>query len=80
MVGKVYAGILVDRVRRVTEGLIDDKQGGFRSGKGYVDQIFTLTQIGEKVLKKKRKVCVGFMGLEKTYIRDNREALWQLLR
>ena len=33
-----------------------------------------------KVIKKMRKVYVGFMGLEKTYIRDNREALWQLLR
>ena len=35
MVGKIiYAGILVDGVRKVTEGLIDDEQGGFRSGRG----------------------------------------------
>ena len=42
MVGKIYPGILVDRVSIVTEGLIDDDQGGFRSGSEYVDQIFTL--------------------------------------
>ena len=48
MVGKIYARILVDRVRKVTEGLIDDKQAVFRPGKGYVDQIFTLKQVGEK--------------------------------
>ena len=27
MIGKTYAGILVDRVHRVTGGLIDDEQG-----------------------------------------------------
>ena len=30
MVGKMYAVVLVNRVHRVTEGLTDDKQGGFR--------------------------------------------------
>ena len=39
VVGKIYAGILVDRVRRVTGSL---------RGERCVDQIFTLKQIGEK--------------------------------
>ena len=54
VVGKIYEGILVVRVRKVTEGLIDDKQGGFRTEKGCVDQVFTLKQIGEKAREKKR--------------------------
>ena len=33
VVGKIYAVILVDRVRSVTENLSDDEQGGFRAGK-----------------------------------------------
>ena len=41
-VEKMCAGILVDRVCKVTEGLIDDEQGGFRAGSCCVDQIFTL--------------------------------------
>ena len=53
MVGKIYAGILVDRVRRVTGVLIDDEQGCFTIGTECVDQIFTLEQIGEKARKKK---------------------------
>ena len=73
--GKIYAGNLVDRVRRVTGGLIDDEQRGFREGRGCVDQIFTLKQIGEKAREKKRSVYVGFMDLEKAYDRVNREAL-----
>ena len=35
VVGKIYAGILVDSVRRVTGGLIDDDQDGFRTGRGF---------------------------------------------
>ena len=34
---KIHAGILVDRVRRVTGSFNDDEQGGFRTGRGYVD-------------------------------------------
>ena len=59
----------------MTEGLIDDEQRGFRAGRGCVDQIFTLKQIGKKVQKKKCRVDVGFMDLGKTYDRVNREAL-----
>ena len=36
LVGKMYPGVLVGRDRRVTEGLIDDEQGDFRSGNGGV--------------------------------------------
>ena len=48
MIGKIYAGILVERVLSMTGGLIDDEQGGFRTGRGYVDHIFILKQINEK--------------------------------
>ena len=34
LIGKIYAGILVDRDRRVTEDLNDGEQGVFRSGRG----------------------------------------------
>ena len=48
MLGKIYADILVDRIHSVAGGLIDDEQGGFRTGKGYVDQMSTLIQIDKK--------------------------------
>ena len=58
MVGKIYAGILVDIVHKVTEGLTDDEQGVFRAGRGCVDQIFTLKQICEKAREKKHVECM----------------------
>ena len=67
VVRKIYAGILVDRVRRVAGDLIDDEQRGFRPTRGCVDQIFTLKQMVEKAREKKRKVYVGFLDLEKAY-------------
>ena len=38
-----------------------------------LDQIFTLKQIGEKAREKKRRVCVGFIGMEKADDRINRK-------
>ena len=45
--------------------MIDDEHGGFRAGRGYVNQIFTLKQI----------VYVGFIDLEKANNRVNTEVL-----
>ena len=70
-VGKIYAGILVDRVHRVTGVLIDDDQGGFRAWRGCVNQIL-------KVRKHEKKNT--FINLEKEYDGVNKEALWQVLR
>ena len=64
VVGKVYVGILLDRVRKVTEGLIDDEQGSFRVGRRYLDQISTLKQIGEEAREKVCRVYMGFMNLQ----------------
>ena len=77
---KIYAGILVDKVRRVTGDVIDDEQGCCRPGRWCVDQIFTLKQIGGKTKAKKRRAYVGFIYSEKAYDRINRVALWQVLR
>ena len=68
MVGKIYAGILVNRVRKVTEGLTDDEQEGFRAGTGCVDQILTIKQIGEKAREKKCRGYVSFVELDNLFI------------
>ena len=68
-------GNLVDRVCRVTGGLVDDEQVGFRTGKGFVDQNFILKQISEKARERKRRVDVSFIDMENSFDRVNREAL-----
>ena len=44
------------------------------------NQIFTLRQNSEKAQEKKRRVHVGFIGLEKIYDRVDKEALQQIER
>ena len=64
MVGKVYAGVLNDRVNN---GRKMDEQGGFRAGRGCNDQIFTVRQIMEKIIEKDKVVYMAFVDLEKAY-------------
>ncbi len=39
--GKVYGRFLTERLMEVTEGKVSEEQGGFRKGRGCVDQIRT---------------------------------------
>ena len=78
--GKVYGRLVIERVRKLTERSVRDEQGGFRKGRGCVDQVFMLKNICEKYLEKCKDVFVAFMDLEKAYDRVDRKAMWQVLR
>ncbi len=39
--GKVYGKVMTERVQRLAEEKISEEQGGFREGRGCVDQIFS---------------------------------------
>ena len=78
--GKVYARILIDRVRILTNGKVGEEQAGFREGRGCTDQIFVVRQINEKYLAKEKRVFWAFMDLEKAYDKVDREAMWKVLQ
>ncbi len=63
-----------------TEGKVSEEQGGFRKGRGCVDQIFTMKRLVEEYLRKDKKLYAAFMDLERAYDRVDREALWSVLR
>ena len=80
VVGKVYGRILINRVSELTDSKMGEEQGGFRTGRGCVDQVFGLKQICEKYLEKRDKdVYVAFLDLEKAYDKVDRCVLWQVL-
>ena len=60
VVGKIYAGILVERVRLVTEEMIGEEQDAFKNDRGCADQIFTLKQMSEKMREKKKSLYLAF--------------------
>ena len=59
--GKVYATVLDKRIRAITEGKVLEEQGAFQRKRSCIDQIFTVRQLGEKVIRKNktmRMVCM----------------------
>ncbi len=62
----------------VTQGKVNEEQGGFRKGRGCVDQIFAMKKLVEEYLGKDKKLYAAFMDLEKAYV--DKEALWSVLK
>ena len=79
VVGKVFARVLNDRVKGLTEGSVMDEQGGFRSARGCIDQVFAVKQVIEKMIEKGRVMFMVFIDLEKAYDNVCREKLWRVL-
>ena len=47
-----FARVLNDRVKDLMAGCVMDEQGGFRSGRGCIDQVFAVKQVIEKMIEK----------------------------
>lgn len=56
VVGKMNRRILIKRVRRITYGMIGEKQGNFR--RSCVDQVFVLRQVTKKTHVKRDASCI----------------------
>ncbi len=46
-------GVLTERLIEVTEGKVIEEQGGFRKGKGCMDQTFTIKKSNRGILRKR---------------------------
>ena len=65
--GKWFGKVLNSKLRDCTEGRVLEEQGGFRAKSSCVDQVFTLRQVMEKTIEKRRELFVAFIDLEKAY-------------
>ena len=77
--GKLYGRVLIERAKELTGDFIGEEQGGFRQGRGCIDQAFTLRLIAERYLEKRRDLFVCFMDLEKAYDRVCTKKLWLVM-
>ena len=75
IIGKVSARVLNERVKVLTVDKVMDEQGGSRSGRGCIGQIFAVKQIVEK----DKTVYMAFVDLGKAYDNMNRGNLWKAL-
>jgi hypothetical protein len=67
VVGKVFGGIVMNRIERVFMDKIAEEQGGFRKERGCIDQSYTLAQTVLKRLEKKKDNYLCFIDLKKAY-------------
>ena len=67
-------------MRTITEGKVLEEQRAFRKGRSCVDQLFTVRQLGEKIIEKNKRILMVCVDLEKAYVRVDRELLWRVLR
>ena len=47
----IYKRVLTKRLMQITEWKVNEEQGGFRKGIGFVEQIFAIKVMGGKELK-----------------------------
>ena len=71
--GKWFGKFLNSKLRDCTEGRVLEEQGGFRAKRNCIDQVFTMRQVMERAIEKRRELFVAFIDLEKTYDRVKSE-------
>ena len=75
----MYTSILDRRVRAITEDKLLEEQGAFKRNRSCIDQMFTLRQLGEKVMEKNIKMVMVCVDLEKAYDKVDRGLLWEVI-
>jgi hypothetical protein len=76
---KVYVNILIARLRPTLSPSLHEAQGGFRAGRGTIDQIFSMRRLSELSHAYKRPLYAAFIDYSKAFDCINREALWAML-
>jgi hypothetical protein len=72
---KLYANILRNKLNKYTEEILGEEQCGSRTGRGWVDAIFTINQILQKRREQNLSTYLLFIDYEKAYDKLNRDRL-----
>jgi hypothetical protein len=76
--GKLFSTILNDRLMEWSEEneILVDEQGGFRPGRGCVDQAFILNEVLVSRNRNRKRTYCCFIDIKKAYDRVFRDGLW----
>ena len=79
VVGKVFAGILLQRLKRIADKVYPQSQSGYRGNRSTIDGIFTLRQLMEKTKEQRQNLYIVFVDFTKAFDTVNREFLFKIL-
>jgi hypothetical protein len=77
---KVYAKIVNNRLRKISEVIILEDQAGFRTGRSCIDDVFTLKQIISKRAEYNLETHLAFIDYVKAFDRVRRSQLWDVMK
>ena len=77
---KVLCKIILRRIDSAISDNLREEQAGFRSGKGCIDQIFSLRTIIEQSLEWNVPVFINFIDFSKAFDSIHRDSLWKIVR
>ena len=75
---KIFA-VLLNRISVIRDSRAQSNQGGFRPGRGFVDQIFILRRILEYRFKYQQPVVACFIDFRAAFDSIDRNALWKVM-
>ena len=76
---KIFSTLLLDRFALQRHAKTRPNQGGFRPGRGCVDQIFTLRRILEHRFKFQQPTAACFIDFRAAFDSVDRESLWKVM-
>ena len=79
VVGRVFADIILQRLKNLAELIYAQSQSGYRSGRSTIDGIFTFRQLMEKSREQQRNMYIAFVDFTKAFDTVNRDLLYGIL-
>ena len=77
---KIYARVILERIKSATEGILREEQAGFRSGRSCTDQIASLRIIVEQSIEWNSPLYINFVDFKKAFDMVDRKTIWKVLR
>ena len=77
---KVFARVLLNRVKPRADTLLQENQYGFHKGRGCTDQLYSLRLLMEKAREYHHPLHICFVDLRKAYVSVDRHTLWLVLQ
>ena len=79
VVGKLFAKVVLMKLRVLAERIYPESQCGFRAKKATIDMIFSLRQLQEKCREQRKPLYVAFIDLTKAFNLVSKDGLFKIL-